>query len=241
VREDNQDRYLARRERGVTLMAVADGVAGEAGGDVASATAVEALAGTFEFAAKDAAAALAAAMRAANDAVLRATEERGHRAAASTLVAAAVRGRRCAVANLGDSRAYLVRGGVARQITADHAGLQPNSITRFVGDPRGVMPDVFIEVLGGRDRLVLCSDGLTRHVQADEIARTAAGVRPERAARALVDLANERGGVDNVTVVVFAPPSRIPSARVGVVLLLTLVVLGVIAALSALFFALPAV
>lgn len=222
-------------------MAVADGVAGEVGGDVASAAAVEALAGTFEFGARDTAAALASAVRAANDAVLRATEERGHRAAASTLVAAAVRGRRCAVANLGDSRAYLVRDGDARQITADHAGLQPNSITRFVGDPRGVMPDVFIEVLGTRDRLVLCSDGLTRHVAPDEIAATAAGARPERAVRALVDLANGRGGDDNVTVVVYAPPSRIVAARLGVVLLLTLLALVALAAVSALLFARPAV
>lgn len=206
VREDNQDRYVAQRMGPTTLLAVADGVGGEAGGDVASAAAVDALASSFDGHASDPAAALAAAVRAANDAVVRASGERGHDLAASTLVAAAVRGRRLAVANLGDSRAYLVRDRVARQITADHSGPSVSSITRFVGDPRGVTPDVFVEVLRPRDRLVLCSDGLTRHVASDEIATVASGAPPEGAARSLVELANQRGGEDNVTVVVYATP-----------------------------------
>ena len=240
VREDNQDRCVTRRARGVTLVAVADGVGGEAGGDVASSAAVEALAGTFDFRAADVAAALAAALRAANDAVLRAAEERSRPGAASTVVAAAVRRRHAAVANLGDSRAYLVRDGAARQITADHAGLTPSSITRFLGDPRGIAPDVFVEVLRRRDRLVLCSDGLTRHVSAEEIAAATARVRPDRAARALVDLANERGGEDNVTVAVYAPTWRMLAPRLGVVLLLALVLALVIMAAAAVLFAIPA-
>lgn len=206
IREDNQDSYLTLRSRGTTLLAVADGVGGEAGGDVASAAAVDALASTFDGAGGDTAAGLSAAIRAANDAVLRASAERGHPMAASTIVAAAIRGRRLTVANLGDSRAYLVRNGQARQITADHSGPTASSITRFVGDPRGVAPDVFVEVLRGRDRVVLCSDGLTRHVGPDEIASAASAAPPARAARALVDLANERGGEDNVTVVIYASP-----------------------------------
>lgn len=203
AREENEDRYLTRTARGVTLLAVADGVGGEAGGELASAAAVDALAGAFDFGARDTAAALAAAMRATNDAVVTATGASGSPFAASTLVVAAVRGRQVAVANLGDSRAYVVRGAAARQVTTDHSGEQAHSITRFVGDPRGVSPDVFIETLGARDRLVLCSDGLTRHVAPEEIAALARGA-PEKAARALVDLANERGGQDNITVVVYA-------------------------------------
>ncbi len=205
VRDDNQDRSLVRRSGRTTLLAVADGVGGEAGGDVASAAAVDALAGGFDGSAPDAATALSSAIRAANDAVVKASAERGHPMAASTIVAAAVRGRRVAVANLGDSRAYLVRAKAARQITADHSGPTSSSITRFVGDPRGVAPDVFVESLRARDRLVLCSDGLTRHVSPEEIASLAVG-SPPRAAQALVDLANERGGEDNVTVVIYASP-----------------------------------
>lgn len=234
VREDNQDRYLTMRAGGVTLLAVADGVGGEAGGDVASAAAVEALASSFEFTARDAPAALASAIRMANDAVLRATSESGQSTAASTLVAATVRGRQLAVANLGDSRAYLVRGRAATQITADHSGELPNSITRFVGDPRGVAPDVFIEIVRARDRVVLCSDGLTRHVAPEEIAALAGGP-PDRAARALVDLANERGGQDNVTVVVYATPLLVARNVATLVLaaLVALVLAGAILAVLA--------
>lgn len=207
---------------------------------MASGAAVDAVASTFEFRAADIAAALASSMRTANDAVLRAAEERGKPNAASTMVAAASRGRQLAVANLGDSRAYLVRGGVARQVTADHAGATPNSITRFLGDPRGVAPDVFVEVLRRRDRLVLCSDGLTRHVSAEEIANLSRD-RPDRAARALVDLANERGGEDNVTVVVYAPTWRSFAPRFRVVLLIALVLTLMLMAAVAALFSVPAV
>ena len=217
MREDNQDRYLAMRRGRVTLLAVADGVGGEAGGDIASAAAVDGLASAFDFRSGDMASALSTAVRAANDAVVRATTERGHASAASTLVAATVSGQRCAVANLGDSRAYLVRGGSAEQITADHSGTLRNSITRFVGDPRGVAPDVFTETLRAGDRIVLCSDGLTRYVPPEEIALAASRAAPARAAGALVDLANARGGADNVTVVVYQSPR--PVGRAAAVLL----------------------
>lgn len=240
MREENQDRFVARRSGGVTLMAVADGVAGEAGGDVASAAAVEALSRSFEFGTRDAAAGLASAVRAANDAVLRAAAEQGHPTAASTLVAAAVRDRRLAVANLGDSRAYLIRDGSARQITSDHAGAVPNSITRFVGDPRGVAPDVFVEVMRPRDRVVLCSDGLTRHVAPEEIATRVGAAPPERAARSLVELANARGGEDNVTVVVYASPALTIGSGLALGLLLALVALVIAGALVALLASVPA-
>jgi serine/threonine protein phosphatase PrpC len=226
VRENNEDRYLAMRRGRVTLLAVADGVGGEDAGEVASAAAIDGLASAFDFGAPDIAAALGSAVRAANDAVLRATSARGHPTAASTLVAAIVSGRRCAVANLGDSRAYLVRAGASQQITSDHTGSISNSITRFVGDPRGVAPDVFTETLRARDRLVLCSDGLTRHVPPAEIARAAVAASPARAAGALIDLANARGGEDNVTVIVYRD-----AAFFGP---LTLAVLSLIVALAAL-------
>lgn len=232
VREANEDRFLATTARGVTLVAVADGVGGEAGGELASTAAVEALASAFDFGARDHSAALATAVRATNDAVLKATGEGGMPSAATTLVAAAVRGKQVAVANLGDSRAYVIRGGAARQVTTDHSGELASSITRFVGDPRGVAPDVFIETLGPRDRLVLCSDGLTRHVAAEEIAALARGA-PEKAARALVDLAKERGGEDNVTVVVYAGrPSRLAPLLAGAAIIAVVTALSALWALS---------
>jgi len=146
------------------------------------------------------------------------------------------------VANLGDSRAYLVRDGASRQLTEDHSGEARHAITRFVGDPRGVQPDVFVEELRPADRLVLCSDGLTRHVTPEEIA-TAVGTNDiTRAAVALVEMANARGGEDNVTVVLHAARDRArfprPSRRLlafGIfVALVLLLVLGAIAVLFSL-------
>jgi serine/threonine protein phosphatase PrpC len=235
VREQNEDRWLARDYAGVTLIAVADGVGGEAGGEIASTAAIEGLAGSFSPPSfRDSArTALGDAVQQANAAVLAAAKDERFSRAATTLVAAAIRGREVAVANLGDSRAYLVRGPTIRQLTTDHSGDQASSITRFLGDPRGVQPDIFVETLQPKDRLVLCSDGLTRHVTDPEIASAAAD-RPDRAADALVKLARARGGEDNITVIVFAarrPP--IPRALAGMLILALLVLIAIAGALGA--------
>ncbi len=221
VRENNEDSWLVRDQRGVMLLAVADGVGGVAGGEQASAAAIATLSRRFyeALATQDLRASLAAAIREANDAVVRNAADRGE-SSATTLVAAAIRRREATIANVGDSRAYLVRGSTARQITTDHSGARPNEITRFVGDERGIQPDVFVESLRAGDRLVLCSDGLTRHVQDGEIAEKAARSEPSQAAGVLVDLANERGGEDNVTVVIYAARR---ARRVGLIALVVLV------------------
>jgi serine/threonine protein phosphatase PrpC len=248
VREGNEDRHLVREERGTILMAVADGVGGGPGGEIAADAAVAELAKRF-FAARTEqplAERLADAVREANAAVLRAAEASTKPGAASTLVAAVVRGNRAVIANVGDSRAYLVRDGIARQLTEDHAGALAHGITRFVGDPRGVQADVFIEELRPGDHLVLCSDGLTRHVEPQEIASTLGGSAGdiEGAVEALVALANSRGGEDNVTVVIYAARavSRLskpsPSA-LAFGIFIALVVLVVAGAFAALFSVAP--
>ena len=240
MRENNEDRYLVREGRNATLLAVADGVGGEAGGELASAAAIDALAAGFFGAGPGQAPAdvLAAAMRGANDAVLAAAGQSGQKGAASTLVAAAIDGTSAVIGNLGDSRAYLLRDGEIRMVTADHAGDQQSSITRFVGDERGVQPDVFVETLRPGDRLLLCSDGLTRHVPDADIASTARRKDLGSAANALVDLAKSRGGEDNITVVLYAVRRTFGLADVRrnfvnlvLALLVVVVVLGTIAAL----------
>ncbi|MEK7863863.1 MAG: protein phosphatase 2C domain-containing protein [Chloroflexota bacterium] len=243
VRDGNEDRSVVREDRGTLLLAVADGVGGSAGGEIAADAAVVALADRFFSAPGDRTLEdrLADAIRDANTAVLKAAASSGNSQAASTLVAAAVRQDHLVVANLGDSRAYLVRDGVSRQLTEDHSGDLQHAITRFVGDPRGVQPDVFVEDLRPSDRLVLCSDGLTRHVSPEEIATAvAASADIDAAAGALIDMANARGGEDNVTVVLYVAreASRIwrPSRRAlafGIFVALVLVV--VIGAFAVLF------
>ena len=217
-------------------MAIADGVGGGPGGEIAAAAAVEELATRFFSATPDGSVEerLADAIRDANTAVLRAAEASDKPQAASTLVAVAVQGARAVIANLGDSRAYLVRAGASRQLTDDHSAGVAHGITRFVGDPRGVQPDIFVETLQPADRLVLCSDGLTRHVTDPEIASAAAD-RPDRAADALVKLARARGGEDNITVIVFAARRPvIPRALAGTLILALLILVGVAGAFGAL-------
>ena len=236
VRERNEDRWLTRRYGDTTLIAVADGVGGEDGGDVASTAAIGALEKSFSPPSfrESARSSLASAVQRANEAVLKAATDKRFPRAATTIVAAAIRGQEAAVANLGDSRAYLIRGDTIRQITSDHSGDRPSSITRFLGDARGVQPDIFVETLQPADRVVLCSDGLTRHVTDAEIAAAMADA-PAQAADALVALANVRGGEDNITVIVYAPRRpAVSRALAGTLILVLLLVIAVAGALGAL-------
>jgi serine/threonine protein phosphatase PrpC len=145
-------------------------------------------------------------------------EQRGMGA---TLTAAWVNGSKLSVAHVGDSRAYLLRNGALQQLTSDHS-LVAEQVRRGILTPQqaeesemqsvllralGAHPEVQVDVdeteLFPRDLLLLCSDGLTRMVTEPEIAGTLqAETNPVSAAQKLVDLANERGGLDNVTVIV---------------------------------------
>ncbi len=255
VREGNEDRYVVREQGGMLLMAIADGVGGEEGGEIAADAAVVELAERFFAAPRDRTLEdrLGDAMRDANTAVLRAAESSGNMQAAATLVAAVVVRDHLVVANLGDSRAYLVRDAGVRQLTEDHGGEVAHAITRFVGDPRGVQPDVFVEDLRPGDKLLLCSDGLTRHLSDEEIALATTGAMqvasapgrpagdPDAVVDTLVGLANARGGEDNVTVVLHERGGRGGALRsrrtlaIGVVLgAVVLVLAGTLAVLLSL-------
>jgi serine/threonine protein phosphatase PrpC len=221
ARHTNEDRAAASD----TLFAVADGMGGARGGEVAARLAIETL--QTVYARNPTIAGLREAFVAANAAIweqsLRVDELRGM---GTTMTAAGLTvgadGRDViGLANVGDSRAYLMSGGVVRQITADHslaeervrhgemteaeAEVHPHRhiLTRALGVAPEVDVDLWELHVHTGDRLLLCSDGLTNEVGIDQISQVLQSVRdPRKAARALVDRANAHGGSDNVTVVV---------------------------------------
>lgn len=220
VRSNNQDQLLVAD----TLFAVADGMGGHAGGEVASLAAVEALRAAFD--SNPSADGLADAVRGANEVVWkRAQEGRELRGMGTTLTAVAlVEGGDddlLAVVNVGDSRAYLLRDGELEQLTDDHsvpeelrragrlsdteaaAHPQRNVLTRALGIEPKVEVDCFQVTPFRGDRLLLASDGLYNEVEDSDIAGVLRRVAdPEEAARELVDMAKDHGGNDNITVVV---------------------------------------
>jgi serine/threonine protein phosphatase PrpC len=229
VRDENQDYFWLHEsstpdeERRLgTLVVVADGMGGHSGGTVASHSTVEAIEGTFpESSEQSMFGLLHESFKAANERVLQ--EQRADpkiKEAGTTCVALLMRGRVAMVAHLGDSRAYLFRGGETQQITRDHTyvnelielGLlteqqardhaDKNIITRCVGMGAKIDVDFNRRDLEIEDVLVLCSDGLTNMVEDEEIRAIACSHDPAEACEHLINLANERGGDDNITVAV---------------------------------------
>jgi protein phosphatase len=164
------------------------------------------------------------AVRRANHAVIqRAIEHPEYQGMGTTITLAFVRDRRVVVAHVGDSRAYLVdaREGWINQITDDHSFVEAlvvsghitaeqaaahpmrNVLYRALGQVEDTEPDIYKRNLSEGDRLILCSDGLTRHVTQTDLHEIASETDdPDAIAERLVSLANERGGEDNISAVV---------------------------------------
>lgn len=144
----------------------------------------------------------------------------------TTLVGCVIRGDRLFVVNVGDSRLYIFREDGFEQVSHDHSYVQmlvdmgklspeeakksknKNLITRAVGTERNVLADVFTADIAHGDTVVLCSDGLTNLVDpeeiADEVKKAIADENLQSACENLVALANERGGLDNITAVLLS-------------------------------------
>jgi len=216
VRANNEDAFLIDDQR--ALFAVADGMGGHRGGEVASRTAIEALRASVANGSP-----LHEAIERANAAVLsRAAGDDELTGMGTTLTAVTtVGGRRLLIGHVGDSRAYLLHDGELHRATDDHSlveelvregRLTPEQaeahpqraiVTRALGVDEHVDVDIYtLDVVAG-DRVILCSDGLTTMVRERDIER-AAGTEtdPQRLADALVAGANGAGGEDNITVVV---------------------------------------
>jgi PPM family protein phosphatase len=230
VRERNEDSAYAGR----WLCAVADGMGGHAAGDVASATVIEAIR-AFDVAADDPGrltAILGAAVREANERLAdRVLADPGLAGMGTTLTAMLWSGSNVAVANVGDSRAYLLRGGALRQITEDHvlanlvASPMPAQIggylVRFLDARPGWSPDLTLRAAHPGDRYLICSDGLSGVLGPEVIRDVLAGaVDPGQAVADLTRLAHDAGAPDNVTLIAADVPGGTWRERRGAPLVL---------------------
>ncbi|MGH2677642.1 MAG: Stp1/IreP family PP2C-type Ser/Thr phosphatase, partial [Actinomycetota bacterium] len=213
VREGNEDAYMVRDP----LFAVADGMGGHQGGEVASNLALERLQR-----ASDGDSDLADVVREANRAVFeQAAQDPGLAGMGTTLTAVRVQDERLHLAHVGDSRMYLLRDGRLERITRDHTVVeqmvdqgrmtaedakihpQRSILTRALGVDEEVQVDeTDVDVRPG-DRVLLCSDGLTGMVNEDRILSILTDTpNPKAACAVLIEAANQAGGQDNITAVV---------------------------------------
>src|SRR5437667_703692 len=228
-REHNEDNmaYVIPKDPQVmakkgALFIVADGMGGHAAGEVASEIAVDTISNMYyQDDSDEVATSLLRAIKRANALIhQRAAENMLRSGMGTTCVAAVLRGNMAYIANVGDSRAYIVRDGKVKQVSQDHswvaeqvrAGLltedqarthaQRNVITRCLGTQADVEIDVFPEPIEEKDALVLCTDGLSGLVSDEEIRRIVDQAGPQESVYHLVERANENGGPDNITAIV---------------------------------------
>lgn len=212
-----------------SLFMVADGMGGAAAGEVASAMATEVVLqeldtrwrGAANHDGETFARAIKAAAETANARIHRyATEHPENRGMGTTATIAGLLGDTLYLAQIGDSRAYMVRNGVAQQITKDQSLMQKlveageltaeeaevserrNIILQALGPEAAVKVDLTFQQVRRNDVLVLCSDGLSGQIRTGDIARVVAE-QPDlvNVCKELIDLANEAGGPDNITVI----------------------------------------
>ncbi|WP_125775702.1 PP2C family protein-serine/threonine phosphatase [Antribacter gilvus] len=221
VRSNNQDSAYA----GPNLLVVADGMGGHAGGDVASALTVAALAPLDrpDHGPEQALTDLEQTVDQARQDLVRATVASPDLAGMGTTVTALLRtGNTLAMAHLGDSRAYLMRDGLLTQVTVDHTFVQHlvdtgrispdeaehhpqrNVVMRVLGDfDLDLTPDMSVREARPGDRWMLCSDGLSGFVPLEQITEILTSTpEPSDAVERLVSLAMRSGSTDNITVIV---------------------------------------
>ncbi|MFT4150245.1 MAG: protein phosphatase 2C domain-containing protein [Paracoccaceae bacterium] len=219
VRDHNEDSFLVQAEAGVWL--VADGMGGHEAGDFASRSIAESVASIgLPVSAPDLQARFMDRLLRAHQAIQGQSQRMGGATVGATLVALLTFERHFACIWSGDSRIYLMRQGQFQQVTVDHTEVQEllrtgaitpeqaaswprrNVITRAIGVADRPMTDERSGLLADGDTFLLCSDGLTEHVQDHEMATVLAGHGAQGACEALIDLTLARGARDNVTVVI---------------------------------------
>ena len=243
VRTNNEDaaRFVrptdpaVRQQKGY-LAVLADGMGGHAAGEVASQMAVELVAETYYERTEGCEESLYLSLSRANRAVWQAAGRNARqRGMGTTCTAVAILDATLYVAHVGDSRLYLLKKGQLFQLTTDHTHVQTlveqgvitpgeaishperNVLTRALGTHNQVEIDSFEppHLLESEDRLLLCSDGLYDYLNAEEIAEYMNRSPISEAVRAMVELAKQRGGHDNITVLLMerVPAGAFQSAR----------------------------
>ena len=220
VRKENEDAFCIEKDLG--LLAIADGMGGHASGEVASKMAIEILRDSLKKEGEPLPDRLNSGVKLANRMIYEASRSQSQlNGMGTTLTAVQLDGNRLSIAHVGDSRAYLIRGGVIEQLTDDHTivfeQVARGMITReeaarsdmrnILSKALGIAPEVDVDMeeltVSEGDQLVLCSDGLSELISDDEIlSEVQSSQRPEIVCDELVDLANQRGGEDNITVIV---------------------------------------
>ena len=229
VRPENEDCIATRPEIGLAVLA--DGMGGHQAGEVASAMAVDVVTRHYEALLASGqngddrvreAKSVDEAIRQANNAIFEVAQSRpDYTGMGSTIVVAIFYRDHMFVGHVGDSRLYRYRAGQLEQLTEDHSVIQEllnrglmtaeearvtigkNLVTRALGVEADVRPDVAQEDLADGDLFLLCSDGLNDVMSDEEIASYLAGADTDltETAQNLIDLANSRGGPDNISVI----------------------------------------
>ncbi len=224
VRTDNEDNYLLIPDEGLYI--VADGMGGHAAGEVASEMAVRIIARELRDVAREdeerAADTLRTAIRRANEQIFQRTlNEQDKRGMGTTATAMLILDAKYLIGHVGDSRAYVLREDEMVQLTKDHSYVQEqvdagyltpqqarvhpysNVITRCVGANDDVDPDVYGGTLRGGDLYLLASDGLTGMLEDHEMKEILQnGSDMDTALDELINTANGRGGLDNITAII---------------------------------------
>ena len=226
IRAGNEDSLYADADQERGLFIVADGMGGHAAGEVASEMAVQIVARDMaeirDLSGQDVLDALAESLRMANRAIYERTiveaDKQGMGTTASCLMLGA---KRWIIGHIGDSRVYLLRDGTFRQLTKDHSYVQEqvdagfltpeqaryhpysNVITRCVGANAAVEADVLTGELQNGDLFLVASDGLTGMVEDPQLKKSMeTRGSPGRMVDAMINDANRRGGLDNITAIV---------------------------------------
>jgi serine/threonine protein phosphatase PrpC len=226
-RDLNEDRYAVIESDSGIAWVVCDGMGGVTGGELAAQLAIDAIRrDLISRGARPADMAVASALTEANRTIVLRRQNQAFAGMGTTAVVALFQNGEVAISHVGDSRAYLVRGGIIQQLTVDHTYVQtladqgeigledaldhPDAhiLTRCIGSQAGLDLELTkfwvwsVDKSEVRDHLVLATDGLYTLVSDDEIAEIVGNNDTQTACANLVDLANSRGGYDNITVAI---------------------------------------